>query len=210
MTRHRQRSRFRANYADTLSLLDRELRMLGAKRVVLQVAFNEGDIRHDGRPRANSRPAHPGVILSFESRHGPLSYPCDRYDNWEDNLRGIALSLEHLRAVDRYGVTRRGEQYRGWAALPPPNITPPQMTLEDAARFVAVHAAALQHINDAVLRLKAGEVGAISILLERAVFDELYRLAARHCHPDTGGSIEMFERLQQAKQALESHFLLET
>lgn len=37
--------------------------------------------------------------------------------SWEDNLRAIALALEALRKVDRYGVTRRGEQYTGWKQL---------------------------------------------------------------------------------------------
>src|SRR5579863_10251967 len=46
-----------------------------------------------------------GIILTFNSKHGPLSYPCDKYSNWQANLRAIALSLEALRAVDRYGVT---------------------------------------------------------------------------------------------------------
>ena len=50
-----------------------------------------------------------------------MSYPCDKYSNWQANLRAIALSLEALRAEDRYGVTRRAEQYKGWAKLLPPN-----------------------------------------------------------------------------------------
>ena len=32
------------------------------------------------------------------------------------NLRSIALGLKALRAVDRYGVSRRGEQYAGFRA----------------------------------------------------------------------------------------------
>jgi hypothetical protein len=39
----------------------------------------------------------------------------------EANVRAIALALEALRKVDRYGVTKRGEQYAGWKALPSPN-----------------------------------------------------------------------------------------
>lgn len=44
-------------------------------------------------------------------RRGHLSYPCDTFTTLQDNLRVIALALEALRMVDRYGVTRRGEQY---------------------------------------------------------------------------------------------------
>lgn len=108
LTKIRRRAQFKAGYTATLGLLDRELQYLAAKDVVLQVALRDEDIRLDGAPRANAKPAsHPGVILSFDSKHGPLSYPCDTFADWEDNLRAIALSLEHLRAVDRYGVTKR-------------------------------------------------------------------------------------------------------
>ena len=103
----------------TLTLLRKEvaeLRKPGTP-VVLQIAMREQDFRIDGLPRANAKPAHPGVILSIESRHGALSYPCDRFDQWQDNVRAIALGLEALRKVDRYGITKRGEQYRGWIAI---------------------------------------------------------------------------------------------
>lgn len=75
------------------------------------------EIRLDGRPRANARPRTPAVRISFESRHGSLTYATDRFDDWRDNLRAIALSLEALRAVDRYGVNKGGEQYLGFMAL---------------------------------------------------------------------------------------------
>jgi hypothetical protein len=99
-------------------LLDKELRALGARRVVIQLALQEGNIRLDGWPRAAARPAHSGVVIAFESKHGPLKYHSDQFTGWQDNLRAIALGLEALRAVDRYGITRRGEQYQGWKALP--------------------------------------------------------------------------------------------
>lgn len=119
MTRNRTRSPFSASYSATLDLLNRELWHLGAREVMLQLALQEGDIRRDGMLRAHSRPAHPGVILAFQSKHGPLQYATDEFTDWESNLRAIALGLEALRKVDRYGITKRGEQYAGWKALPP-------------------------------------------------------------------------------------------
>ena len=47
-----------------------------------------------------------------------MRFPCDTFTDWQANVRGIALALEALRAVDRYGVTQQAEQYRGWTALP--------------------------------------------------------------------------------------------
>ena len=85
--------------------------------VVVQMALRENQIRRDGFPRSEARPEHPGVILAFESKFGPLKYATDRFTKWEDNIRAIALGLEALRAVDRYGITKRGEQYSGWKQL---------------------------------------------------------------------------------------------
>ncbi len=113
-----RRSPFRAGWSDTLEVLGRELHHLGADRVVVELGMTEADIRLDGWPRANARAAHPGVVVSFESRHGPLRYATCESDRWQDNLRAVALSLEALRKVDRYGVSKHGEQYRGWRALP--------------------------------------------------------------------------------------------
>ena len=115
-TIRRRRSTFRSGYTQTMNLLDRELRHLRAARVVIQLALSEADIRLDGLPRASARPTHPGVILAFHSNQHDidLQYAVDAFDRWEDNLRAIALGLEALRKVDRYGVTKHGEQYRGW------------------------------------------------------------------------------------------------
>lgn len=106
-------------WSSTLRLVERELRMLGAKQVVIQIAISESDLRvTDGMPKGNAVAGHPGVILAFESKHGPLKYTAGEYSRWQDNLRAIALGLESLRRVDRYGITQRGEQYKGWRELP--------------------------------------------------------------------------------------------
>ena len=60
-------------------MLDRELSKLGAHSVVIELALDEGDIRLDGLPRADARPRHPGVIVSFDSKHGPLRYGTDAF-----------------------------------------------------------------------------------------------------------------------------------
>ncbi len=119
MTPHadRRRSPFSAGFSATTELLRRELDHLGADLAVLELAIGEGDIRLDGLPRAAARAAHSGVVLSFASDHGPLRYAVDRFDRWQDNLRAIALGLESLRRVDRYGMSGDGQQYRGWLAL---------------------------------------------------------------------------------------------
>src|SRR6266511_2967713 len=103
-TRRRQRSQFSAKWSQTMELLDRELFHVRARNVVMQLDCDEREIRRDGIPRADARTRGPGVILSFDSPKGSLSFPCDRYTDWQDNVRAIALSLEALRSVDRHGV----------------------------------------------------------------------------------------------------------
>ena len=115
-----ERSRFKSGWDATLKLLDAELRHLNARSIVIQAYVDESQVRNDGMMYSRAVPTEPGVILSFESKHGSLSYPCDTYDRWQDNVRAIALALQALRSVDRYGVTRRAEQYTGWQQLPPP------------------------------------------------------------------------------------------
>lgn len=188
----RQRARFDSSYAQTLTLLADELRRLAARQVVIQAGFAAHDIRNDGWPRSNAKtPADPGVILSFESKHGPLSYPCDRFTDWQDNLRAIALSLQALRAVDRYGVTRRAEQYRGWTQLPPP---PPSATSLFATRIeAATWLAAKSHwpykLDDLLIKADAVDIAV--------------RMARRRLHPDFGGSHDEYVRIDEAKRKLE-------
>src|SRR5690349_15087060 len=105
-TRGRKRSQFKAAWSDTVWLLEREVGLLGGRQAVMQIAITEDDLRLDGRIRANARPTHPGVVVSFESRHGPLEYATDVFDDWQDNVRAIALGLEALRKVDRYGIAK--------------------------------------------------------------------------------------------------------
>ncbi len=201
-TRHRKRTPFRrraghgpwsergVNWSGTVELLERELKMLAAKDVLLQMAVDDRDIRLDGWIRANASPRHPGVILTFDSKHGPLSYPCDSFKDWQSNLRAIALALEALRKVDRYGVTKRGEQYRGWKQLPPAGESTVTMTAEAAATVVAT---------------AQGLYPADDLLRSPTTMAKAVRLASKSLHPDAGGSARDFQVLQQARGVLERH-----
>lgn len=119
-------SPFRSTWGQTIATLDRELRAVGADSVVVQIDAREQDFRLDGDLRANARPDSARVVISFESKYGPLRYFCDRFWDWRDNVRAIALGLEALRKVDRYGITNKGEQYAGWKALPAGGTTAQQ------------------------------------------------------------------------------------
>lgn len=186
--RDRKRAPFRAGYGRTLGDLARELNHLRAKSSVLLMALQPEDIRLDGRPRAGTKPAHPGIILVIETPTRPMRFPCDTYDDWGDNLRAIVLALAALRAVDRYGVTERGEQYTGWAQLPSPNGDHWDRTA--AQRFI-----------ESTLGYQPGT----SNWNNAAFVDAAIRAAERKTHPDHGGDAGEFNKVQQARRLLISN-----
>jgi hypothetical protein len=108
---------FRATWEQTLKLVKCEAEMLDATTLVIQVDADPNDIRLDGMLRARARVGFPGIKVSLDSRHGPLTYATDAYETWQANVRAVGLSMQALRAVDRYGVSTKGEQYRGWTAI---------------------------------------------------------------------------------------------
>lgn len=197
---HERRSRgtFKASWSDTLALLERELRHLDARDVVLEADFREQDLRLDGLPRANARqPEDPAVKISFDSKHGPLVYAADSCAYWQHNVRSIALGLEALRAVDRYGITRRAEQYTGWRQIGsgPSIVTEAPMGRESAA--VALVSMAFRDGAPAAPRVE-------QLLTDRLDLDLTARRALRHAHPDTGGSAEVFDEVQRAIAVLKT------
>lgn len=112
-------SPFSASWSDTVILLLREIDHLEPREVIIEIDVREQDLRLDGMPRANAVQQSPGIVLTLVGTpHGDLRYPCSTFRHWQDNVRAVALALEALRKVDRYGVTQRGEQYTGWKALP--------------------------------------------------------------------------------------------
>jgi hypothetical protein len=147
-TKDRKPAQFKASWLQTLDLLEYELQRLVAHHVVIQIEDPETHkrMRNDGSITLPDKfwRDKPGVILNFESPKGNISMPCDRYPHWRDNLRAIALSLEALRAVDRYGVTKGNEQYIGWAQIEAPS---PGMDRESALQTIA---SILQAPRDAV------------------------------------------------------------
>lgn len=177
-------SRFRASWDDTLRLLLSEVDQLDGSLVVIQVDADSSDLRRDGMLRARAQVGFPGVKVSFESRFGPLTYATDAYEGWQANVRAIALGLGALRAVDRYGVTRTGEQYRGWSAI---TATPAEteMTREEAIR---------------VLADGSGESPADLNTEEQIV--RAYRIAAQIAHPDAGGNADVFRLVTKARDVL--------
>lgn len=177
--------------ASTIKLLKHELRMVKASDPMIAIAVKESDIRRDGYPKTNATPSHPGVIVSFDTKHGRLVYKCDTFRNWAVNLRAIALTLEALRKPDRYGVLNAGEQYSGQRLLTAGGVTT-TMNVIEAAKIIASY----------VENRRAAE----KLLLEESqMVDVYFRLAAKKIHPDAGGTADQMDKLTKARDTLRAH-----
>ena len=180
---------FQSTWTRTLERLEYELERLDAEACVISLALNDGDIRIDGWPKAKARPLHAGVILQFEGRYGRQSFVCDTYALWQHNVHAIMLTLEALRAVDRYGATRGGQQYEGF-----------RPELEAAPDYPTTRAQALDVLQMAAgvpfdRRLPELPDGSVRHLVKRALLTS---------HPDQGGSEESFIRVNKAREIIES------
>lgn len=192
----------RTTYSQTRVLLDRELDMLGASVIVLQMYVKPSDVRRDGAMREDRRPEKPGVILSFRSPRGQLRFACDQYVNWRHNVRAIALGMEALRKIDRYGITADGEQYRGFAALESAESARGFTSKEEAARFIVTSALAAE---DGDLSEGSEKVDRLTdaMLMDEELAGVYYRRAATNAHPDKGGTDEWMARLAAARAVVE-------
>ncbi|MGN6609972.1 MAG: molecular chaperone DnaJ [Jatrophihabitans sp.] len=192
-------SPFSASWGETLGDLIREVYALqeqGMPDPVVEVDVRERDIRVDGELRADAKASSPAVVVAFESIHGPLLYRCDRYvrgpvdrhrrlADWQHNVRAIAKTLKALRAVDRYGATRRAEQYQGFRALPAGSGAAPSGMTDEMAAAVLLKEAGVEEF---------GENGGIAGVLRRA---------KAHAHPDrNNGDRSRWDAVEQAEQVL--------
>jgi hypothetical protein len=128
-----EQDRFESTYDQTLALLRREIEAIGGRDAIVGVVTYASHIakRGDGI-LADTKVLHGGAEVSFDipegrgsrrvtfhtdARRSYWSGPTGNRKNFESNLRAIALGLEALRAVNRYGITTTGQQYAGFAQL---------------------------------------------------------------------------------------------
>ncbi len=189
---NRKRAPFKSNYQGTLNLLEKELQHLGADDAELQVDMLQSQIAIHGWPKADARATTPRIILSFVAHRLPGApvrvFPCDAFLDWEGNLRAIALSLEALRKVDRYGVTATGEQYAGFK----------QIGATSTVTMSAIEAATnLEGASRLPARVILGDVD---------VAKEAVRIAIGRTHPDrNNGDRALYDLIEQARSVLGSH-----
>jgi len=178
------------NWSKAFEKLRYELSRIDAKDVVIEAGYKPHQVRADGWPYSNASPEHHQVRVSFRKGTLPMSFFQGAFGGSNDcvpyNVWLIASTLTALRAVERYGCAQGGEQYRGWAQLPPGSGSAPIA----AAEWPSVEAAMrfLSGVGD-------GQV--VSVL--PADVDIVYRAAARKAHPDKGGSAELMAKVNRAR-----------
>jgi hypothetical protein len=199
----RQQSRFDSTWTSTLDLLGREVEHLRGRDVVIEVDVPERGIRQDGRLRADARAESPAVVVAFESKHGPMQYRCDRFVepawrrgvDWQQNVRAIALTLEALRAVDRYGAVDTGQQYAGFKALPAGRAMPASHMTWDQALEVLGQWGRVPRGLPAI----PGEY----VNTDPTTLRGLHRSARRWAHPDRNdGDQTAWDQVEQAAKVL--------
>jgi hypothetical protein len=197
-----RRSQFRQTYRNTTQILEKELSYLDIRTdsLFIEMYVHPNQVRADGQLRADARPYKQGVKLTFDlitwsepipSEPGrrrikfqTVTYPCDAFDSWQDNLRAIALSLEALRKVERFGVLKFNEVV---ARLALPSAEGKTTTREDAAFFLANYSSYLQN----------------HILTDKSIAKLAFREAAQKLHPDRKNeNMTLWLLLEEAKKTL--------
>lgn len=156
----------------------------------------EDQLRRDGRLRADAKASSPAARVAFDSTHGELAWATDAFtvpayvyegsmhQSWQHNVYAIAKSMEALRAVDRYGTTRRNQQYTGFLAIEAgsgaPFAAPAGMTTTVAAELLRSFGVA----GDSLESCKTA--------------------ALRTTHPDRGGHLADFQRVNDAIRVLKA------
>ncbi len=148
---------------------------MGARDIVISSNLS---LRRDGLPYSGqAQPDDRGIAAYFTLKGEQQCIPCDRWDNIEQNLRAIALTVEALRGLDRWGAKEMVDAaFRGFKALPESVIVTPY-----TARAWY-------------------DVLEVSQTASPEVIKAAYRQQMLKAHPDQGGSPEAFAEVQQAFQ----------
>jgi len=171
-TRSRETSQygFRGYRAKTVAeavaaLLD-ELDKLGAEQRVISTNLK---VKNDGTPYSAQRdPDDPGAAVYFRLDGKPIVFACDKWLTVADNIYAMAIHVNAMRGMDRWGVGNLSQAFAGYAALP----------------------AAGQTAGEAWWSVLGFTTGIMPNDKATAVvlINEAYRAKARTAHPDAGGS----------------------
>lgn len=156
--------RFSATYAKALDDLREECRRFGAGLPTLTLNYAEQKDR-------------PEVALWFDWGGSQRVIACDRYKFRESNVRAIGLTLEALRAIERWGTGSMMEQ-----------------------AMSGFDVAALPAAGGAIVPVARPWFEVLGVLPSAplATCEAAYRVLAKELHPDAGGSDALMADLNRA------------
>lgn len=133
----RSYKRFQTNYGITMKRLQREMKLLGTKLVVVSSNL---PLRADGMPRADVaryRIDDPGVAVYFTLKDRQMVMARDAFDSVYDNLHSLVIAVEHLRGLERHGGGAMLERaFAGFTALPGPAVAAAHKTWRELLGFL--------------------------------------------------------------------------
>lgn len=115
-------STFRTTTEKAFNGLLAELERLRARGVIISSNLK---LRNDGFPYAN-QPRHgdEGIAVYFTRKGKEYALACDKFTKREDNLRALALTIEAIRGIERWGSSDLMERaFTGFAQLAAPADT---------------------------------------------------------------------------------------
>ena len=172
---NRRHARFKTSFAAARSNLLREIKLLGGSDCIFSSDIQR---RQDGLPYADAKPksGDPGIAAYFNRKGRQLCFACDRYLTVDDNMHAIALTVQALRGVARWGTGDMMESaFRGYASLP-----------ERAGGS------------------SWWDILGVPINATTEQAWKAYRLLAKKHHPDIGGDAELFLQIHEAWKQCES------
>jgi hypothetical protein len=151
-----------------------ELRRLGANKEILSTNVPR---RLDGRPYSGqAQPNDAGAAVYFQFKGKTVSLACDKWNRVEDNVWAMTKHIEALRGQQRWGVGTIEQAFRGYTALP------------------AIGQAS---------GIKWWEILGVPINSGPDLVKDAYRILVKKHHPDAGGDVELFHRIQEAYRLFE-------
>jgi hypothetical protein len=100
---NQKRAQFKGTLHTAVNMVNDELRRLGAKNVIIS---SDVPLRADGLPRSEYKKSiDNGVAVYFEYLKEPTVLACDKWNDVKDNMKAIALTIEAMRGMDRWGVS---------------------------------------------------------------------------------------------------------
>ncbi len=173
-TDHRFGGQNRITFSGARTSLLEELRMLGAKDVILSTNHKVG---RDGVAIETTNVKDHAVAVYFKLKDKQLVMAQDTYTSAAGNMRSLALAIDGLRQMRRHGGAHMMERaFAGFAALPDPNKVDWRATFG----------------------FKPDD------RITKADISARYRQKAAELHPDRGGSEAAMAQLNVARdQALE-------